>query len=476
MRRTKIICTIGPASEEKEMLKTLMSAGMNVARLNFSHGSREEHLAKINAIKEARDELGLFVAILLDTKGPEIRTGRFCGGEAALEAGQQFIISGTEREGDKSGCSVTYSGLAHDVKAGDKILIDDGLISLTVKNVENGEIVCMVENAGIVKNNKGINVPNVNIKLPSLTEKDKEDLLLGIENGVDYIAASFIRNADDVRGIRYFLDYNGGEEIRIISKIENQEGLLNIDEIIAVSDGVMVARGDLGVEIPEEDVPIEQKKIIRKCNAAGKFVVTATQMLDSMIRNPRPTRAEITDIANAILDGTDAIMLSGETASGKYPLESILMMDRIAEKAESIMEYYEIDGRSAMKKNGTITDAIGHCTCMAAKELAAKAILTPTSSGTTAFAVAKFRPDTQIIAPTYHENVARRLALCWGTEAVIIEKAERQHEVYAHAVNVPKEKGLIKDGDCVIITSGVPLLVQGNTNQMRVHIVGDQLG
>ncbi len=476
MRKTKIICTIGPASESEEMLRSLMSAGMDVARLNFSHGSRAEQLAKIETIKKVRDELGLFTAILLDTKGPEIRTGKFENGEVLIEEGQEFILSTDGRLGNNKGCAVTYEGLPGDVKAGDRILIDDGLISLRVEGVSGGDIVCTAENSGKIKDSKGINVPSVNINLPSLTEKDKQDLLFGVENGVDYIAASFIRNADDVRGIRYFLDYNGGEEIRIISKIENQEGLTNIDEIIAVSDGIMVARGDLGVEIPEEDVPIAQKEIIRKCNEAGKIVVTATQMLDSMMRNPRPTRAEITDIANAIFDGTDAIMLSGETASGSYPEESVRMMDKIACKTEAAMVYDDIHySRAESKKKGTITDTIGHCTCMAAKELSASAILTPTSSGDTAFAVAKFRPQTQIIAPTYQENVARRLALCWGTTAIIIEKAEHQRDVYASAVNVPKEKGMLKDGDCVIITAGVPLLVRGNTNLMRIHIVGNKL-
>ncbi|MCI8631671.1 MAG: pyruvate kinase [Firmicutes bacterium] len=477
MRKTKIICTIGPASESEDMLRGLMCAGMDVARLNFSHGSRAEQLAKIEAIKRVRGELGLFTAILLDTKGPEIRTGKFENGETIIKEGQKFTLSTESRLGDNTGCTVTYEGLSGDVKAGDRILIDDGLISLIVDEINGNDIICTAENGGKIKNSKGINVPSVNIKLPSLTEKDKQDLLFGIENGVDYIAASFIRNAEDVRGIRYFLDYNGGEEIRIISKIENKEGLTNIDEIIEVSDGIMVARGDLGVEIPEEDVPIAQKEIIRKCNEAGKIVVTATQMLDSMMRNPRPTRAEITDVANAILDGTDAIMLSGETASGKYPLDSVKMMEKIACKTEAAIVYDDIHySRAETKKKGTITDTIGHCTCMAAKELSAKAILTPTSSGNTAFAVAKFRPETQIIAPTYSEHVARRLALCWGTSAIVIEKAEHQRDVYANSVNIPKERGMLKDGDCVIITAGVPLLVQGNTNLMRIHIVGNKLG
>lgn len=475
MRKTKIICTIGPATESKDMIKQLINAGMNVARINFSHGVKEDHKGKIEAIKEAREELGTFTAILLDTKGPEIRTGRFAEPEVLLTEGQKFILTSDERIGDSEGCQISYAGLASDVKVGDKIRIDDGLIGLVVDEIKGNDIICTVENSGIVKNNKGINVPNVNIKLPSLTEKDKEDIVFGIENGIDYIAASFVRKKDDVLAIRKLLAENGGDEIRIISKIENKEGLNNIDEIIEVSDGIMVARGDLGVEIPEEEVPLAQKMIIKKCNSLGKIVVTATQMLDSMMRNPRPTRAEVTDVANAIFDGTDAIMLSGETAAGKYPLESIRKMVDIALSTEAAMDCSYIRARIVDAKVDVVADAIGNCTVLAAGQVDAGAILTPTTSGKTAFLVAKFRPETPIIALTYQENVARRLSLCWGTTAIMIDEEEHSKEIYASSIAAVKEKGLVKDGDIVVITAGVPLFVRGNTNLMRIHRVGDQL-
>ncbi|MBQ9972514.1 MAG: pyruvate kinase [Firmicutes bacterium] len=475
MRKTKIICTIGPATESKDMIKQLIKAGMNVARINFSHGLKEDHKWKNEAIKEAREELGTFTAILLDTKGPEIRTGKFAEPEVLLTEGQKFTLTSDERIGDSEGCQISYAGLASDVKVGDKIRIDDGLIGLVVDEIKGNDIICTVENSGIVKNNKGINVPNVNIKLPSLTEKDKEDIVFGIENGIDYIAASFVRKKDDVLAIRRLLAENGGDEIRIISKIENKEGLNNIDEIIEVSDGIMVARGDLGVEIPEEEVPLAQKMIIKKCNSLGKIVVTATQMLDSMMRNPRPTRAEVTDVANAIFDGTDAIMLSGETAAGKYPIESIRKMVDIALSTEAAMDCSYIRARIVDAKVDVVADAIGNCTVLAAGQVDAGAILTPTTSGKTAFLVAKFRPETPIIALTYQENVARRLSLCWGTSAIMIDEEEHSKEIYASSIAAVKEKGLVKDGDIVVITAGVPLFVRGNTNLMRIHRVGDQL-
>lgn len=475
MRKTKIICTIGPATEGKEMVKELICAGMNVARLNFSHGELSSHKEKIDNIKAARHELDTFTAILLDTKGPEIRTGKFKDGEASLVAGQKFVLTSDNRLGTGEGCQISYAGLAADVKKGDIIRIDDGLIGLVVDEIDGSNIICRVENPGIIKDNKGINVPNVNIQLPSITEKDEEDILFGIKNEVDYIAASFVRKADDVLTIRKLLDENGGDEIRIISKIENKEGLNNIDEIIEVSDGIMVARGDLGVEIPEEEVPLAQKMIIKKCNALGKIVVTATQMLDSMIRNPHPTRAEVADVANAIFDGTDAIMLSGETAAGKYPIESTRKMSDIAEKAEAAMDAEHVRKRILSAKVDRVADTIGRCTYLAAEQLGAKAILTPTSSGKTCFLVAKFRPETPVIALTYQENVARRLSLCWGAQAIMIDEEEHSKGVYERAVAATKEKGIVSDGDCVIITAGVPLFVKGNTNLMRIHIVGDAL-
>lgn len=475
MRKTKIICTIGPASEGEEMLRELMLSGMNAARLNFSHGSHEEHLKKINSIKKIREELGLHVAIVLDTKGPEIRTGKFALPEVELEDGQKFTLTARDVPGTKEICSISYKKLPEDLSVGDKVLIDDGLIQLAVDRIDGQDIICTVENGGIVKDNKGINVPNVKINLPALTEKDIDDIKFGIVNGVDFVAASFIRKAEDVKAIRQLLNELGGREVMIISKIENKEGLDNIDGIIAESDGIMVARGDLGVEIPMQDVPIVQKRIIKKCNDKGIIVVTATQMLDSMMRNPRPTRAEVADVANAIFDGTDVIMLSGETASGKYPLESLSAMTHIAHATEAALDYHKIQAERAGEKDKNITNAIAHATCTVAAGLEASAILTPTASGHTAFMVARFRPKPPIIAPTYMESVARKLALCWGTYPAVIEKGEHQREVFQSAIDAGMKKGLLKNGDRIIITAGVPLLEHGNTNVMRIHVVGESL-
>ncbi len=475
MRKTKIICTIGPASESEEMLRQLMLAGMNVARLNFSHGSHEEHKIKIDRIKKVREELGLNVAILLDTKGPEIRTGTFAEPEVLLETGQEFTLTTREVQGTNRICSVTYHELPKDVKTGDRILIDDGLIELAVKSVGGEDIVCEVRNGGVVKDRKGINVPSVQINLPPITEKDEEDICFGIENEIDYIAASFIRKASDVEAIRRILKDRRAEYIRIISKIENEEGVANIEELVAASDGIMVARGDLGVEIPPEQVPIVQKKIIRRCNFAGKTVVTATQMLDSMMRNPRPTRAEVTDVANAILDGTDAIMLSGETASGKYPLEALSTMARIAESTEEVLNYDELTREKSLMRDYSITNAIGHATCTSARGLKAKAIFTPTSTGHTAFVVAKFRPQAPIVAFTYSPKTARRLALCWGAETKVIEPKNSAEEIFEETVMLAETGGLVQKGDLIVITAGFPVGIGGRTNMMRIHEVGTEL-
>ncbi len=475
MRKTKIICTIGPASDEKEMLRRLMLAGMNVARLNFSHGDHEDHKKKIDCIKEVRKELGLPVAILLDTKGPEIRTGRFSVPEVLLKEGQKFTLTTREVEGNHEICSVTYKSLPEDVKKGNTILIDDGLIALEVDEVKQEEIHCIVRNAGIVKNNKGINIPGVRINLPPITEKDRDDIRFGIENGIDYIAASFIRKASDIQSIQEILSENHAEDIKIIAKIENKEGVENIHEIVKYADGIMVARGDLGVEIPEEQVPLIQKKIIRLCNFEGSIVVTATQMLDSMVRNPRPTRAEVTDVANAILDGTDAIMLSGETASGKYPVESVETMVRIAKEAETALNYEEILHERRLMRDYSITNAIGHATCTSAHGLGASAILTPTTSGYTAFVVAKFRPETPILAFAGTEKVARSLALCWGTEPLILEPVESEKVMFELAIKMAQEKGYVQEGDTVVLTAGIPMLQSGNTNMMRIHVVDKEL-
>ena len=354
IKRTKIVCTLGPASEKEEVLRELMKSGLNVCRMNFSHGSHEEHKGRMDLVKKLREELGQPTAILLDTKGPEIRTGQFDVPEVFLEEGQTFTVTMKDVMGNKDMCTVSYKGLANDVKAGDTILIDDGLVGLTVKEINGDDIVCEVQNSGIVKNHKGVNVPGVKVNLPAITEKDRSDIEFGIEQGIDFIAASFVRKVSDVLAIREILEENNADHIKIISKIENQEGVDNLDEIIAVSDGIMVARGDLGVEIPTEEIPVVQKQMIKKCNEAGKPVITATQMLDSMMRNPRPTRAEVTDVANAIYDGTDAIMLSGETAAGKYPVEAVRTMATIAKRAEETMK----NKRDMINKSKNVTDAM----------------------------------------------------------------------------------------------------------------------
>lgn len=473
-KKTKIVCTIGPASEKKEILRELMNNGLNVCRLNFSHGSHEEHKVRIDVIKELRDEIQKPVAILLDTKGPEIRTGKFADPEVLLEEGQQFTITTKELLGTKDICSVSYDGLADDVKPGDRILIDDGLVGLKVKEIKDSDIICTVENAGIVKNNKGVNVPNVKINLPAITEKDRGDIEFGIREGIDFIAASFVRKAADVLAIREILEANNATDIQIISKIENQEGVDNIDEILAVSDGLMVARGDLGVEIPTEEMPIVQKMLIKKCNDLGKPVITATQMLDSMIRNPRPTRAEVTDIANAIYDGTDAIMLSGETAAGKYPLESVKTMATIAKRTEETLNYDEmLKSRKLTEIN--ITDAISHATCTTAIDLKASAIVTATASGHTARMVSKFRPQSPIIAATTSERVMRRLILSWGVYPILATTGNSTDDIIESSINSALGANYIKPGELVVITAGVPVGVAGTTNLIKVHLVSEIL-
>ncbi len=476
MRKTKIVCTIGPTSESKEMFSNLVKSGLNVARLNFSHGDHDEHLQRIKMIKEVREELNLPVAILLDTKGPEIRTGKFANEAVELVEGQEFILTTEDIAGDETKCSITYDSLPGDVKKGDKILIDDGLIELEVIEILNDkEIRCEVKNGGTVKNKKGVNVPGVKINLPAITAKDISDIEFGIKNGIDFIAASFIRKADDVHAIRRILEVNNAHEVQIISKIENQEGLDNIDEIIEVSDGIMVARGDLGVEIPTEMVPLAQKTMIRKCNEAGKPVITATQMLDSMMRNPRPTRAEVTDVANAIFDGTDAIMLSGETAAGKYPLEAVQTMANIAERTEQSLDYEGILRRGADNKQASVTYAVSHATCTTAHDLGAAGIISATSSGFTARMVSKFRPKAPIIAATTKEEMVRRLILIWGVQPVLIGDAKSTDEIFDLSVEKAIEQGYIDNGDLVVITAGVPVGVSGATNLIKVHIVGEVL-
>ena len=448
---------------------------MNVARLNFSHGDYEEHGARIKNIRLAALKRNKNVAILLDTKGPEIRTGNFKDGRADIEKGQTVYISMDEVEGTAERFSVSYSGLIDDVEVGSKILIDDGLIELEVVNIdkEKNEIETKALNSGEVKNKKGVNVPNVSLNLPGITEKDQQDIIFGIENNVDFIAPSFIRRASDVLEIRDVLEKHNGEGIHIIPKIENQEGIDNIDEILEVSDGLMVARGDLGVEIPAEDVPLVHKQLIHKCNNAGKPVITATQMLDSMQRNPRPTRAEASDVANARFDGTDAVMLSGETAAGLYPVESVQTMNNIALKAESALQHKRILDERSKHVNMTITEAISQSVTHTAINLDVKAIIAPTESGYTARMISKYRPKQTIVAVTFNDRVNRQLALVWGVHPVQGKKTSSTDEMLDVAIERGLASGVCKHGDRVLITAGVPVGESGTTNLLKVHIIGD---
>ncbi|GAA0333231.1 pyruvate kinase [Bacillus carboniphilus] len=477
MRKTKIVCTIGPASESVEMLTKLIDAGMNVARLNFSHGDHQEHGQRIQNIREAVKATGKKVAILLDTKGPEIRTHNMQGGAIELKTGETTIVSMTEVEGTPEKFSVTYTGLIEDVHIGSKILLDDGLIGLEVIKIDLDakEIHTKVLNNGTLKNKKGVNVPGVSVNLPGITEKDASDIIFGIEQGVDFIAASFVRRASDVLEIRQLLEEKNAN-IHIIPKIENQEGVDNIDEILEVSDGLMVARGDLGVEIPAEEVPLVQKELIRKCNAQAKPVITATQMLDSMQRNPRPTRAEASDVANAIFDGTDAIMLSGETAAGQYPVEAVQTMHNIASRTEQALSHKEILSNRSKETGHTITDAIGQSVAHTALNLDVNAIVTPTESGHTARMISKYRPKSPIVAVTHSEDVARKLSLVWGVHSELGKKAKTTDEMLSVAVEESLNSGIVKHGDLVVITAGVPVGEAGTTNIMKIHIVGDILG
>jgi pyruvate kinase len=476
MRKTKIICTVGPASENEETLTRLIEAGMNASRHNFSHGDHAEQGKRMALVKELRAKYNKPIAIILDTKGPEIRTGKFEGGAVELKEGTPFTVYCSEEVlGNNTMCSVSYKDLYKDVKIGDSILIADGLVGLEVNSIEGTNIKCTVKNSGALGNNKNVNVPGVVTTLPAVTEKDEADLKFGIEQGVDIVAASFIRKAADVLHVRKVLQENGGGDILIFSKIENHEGLHNIDEIIKFSDGIMVARGDLGVEIPTEDVPVAQKMIIEKCNAAGKPVITATQMLDSMIKNPRPTRAEASDVANAIFDGTDAIMLSGETANGKYPVETVVTMSKIAERAEMTLNYEEKLKRRRRNHIPNVPNAISLATCNTAMDLNAAAIITATQSGHTAKIVSNYRPECPIIAVTPYWNIARKLALNWGVFPIVAEKMESTDELIEKSVKIAQEAGYVRNGDLVVIAAGIPVNYVGSTNMMKVHVVGDIL-
>lgn len=477
MRKTKIVCTIGPASESVETLIQLINAGMNVARLNFSHGNYEEHGERIKNIREAAKQTGKTIAILLDTKGPEIRTNNMKDGAVELKAGNEIVVSMHELEGTEAAFSVTYTGLIDDVHVGSSILLDDGLIALEVKSIdkEKGEILTKILNSGTLKNKKGVNVPGVSVNLPGITEKDANDILFGIQQEVDFIAASFVRRPSDVLEIRQLLEENKAQYINIIPKIENQEGVDNIEEILEVSDGLMVARGDLGVEIPAEEVPLVQKQLIKKCNELGKPVITATQMLDSMQRNPRPTRAEASDVANAIFDGTDAIMLSGETAAGSYPVEAVQTMHNIASRAETALNHREILSNRSEKNKHNVTDAIGQSVAHTALNLGVSAIITPTESGHTARMISKYRPVNPIVAVTSNDYVSRRLSLVWGVYSQIGQKARTTDDMLDIAVEESLNSGIVSSGDLVVITAGVPVGEAGTTNLMKIHVVGDIL-
>ena len=474
IRKTKIVCTMGPNLFEKHLIAPLMKAGMNVARFNFSHGTYETHQHYYDEVCRIRDELGLPVATMLDTKGPEIRVRSFKNGRVTLQNGQLFTLTTDEVEGDEERVSITYKELPQDIAVGSSILIDDGLIGMQVERVDGADIVCRVLNGGVVSNNKGVNIPNAHLSMPFISEKDHQDILFAIKNGYDFIAASFTRCADDIMQIRHILQENNYHTINIIAKIENMEGVENIDEILRVVDGVMVARGDLGVEVPLEDVPSLQKKLIQRGIAAGKPVITATQMLDSMIKNPRPTRAEATDVANAIYGGTSAIMLSGESAVGAYPVEAVETMVRIALRAEADMDYIRRFSRDTSASTD-VTNAISHATVTSAHDLNASAIITVTKSGSTARILSRYRPACVIVGCTTEKHVWRQLALSWGTVPLMIAEESNTDDLFEHAVDAAVQNGLVHDGELVVLTAGVPLGISGTTNLMKVHVVGHLL-
>ena len=471
-RKTKIICTLGPAVDAQEMMEGLIKAGMNVARFNFSHGDYEEQASRIETFKKARAAVGLPVAMLLDTKGPEIRIGKFATGEANLKAGETFTLLNEDVDGDDTKVSVTYKNLYNEVSVGTRILINDGLIEVIVEKIDGKDVVCRVQNGGRLTNKKSINIPNSKIQLPSMTEKDKSDIIFGIKNGFDYIAASFIRRAEDVRNIKKVLKENGGEYIKVISKIENREGIDNFDEILEVSDGIMVARGDLGVEIPMEEVPIRQKEFIKKCGKAGKPVVTATQMLESMVNNPRPTRAEVSDVANAIYDQTSAIMLSAESAAGKYPIDCVKTMDKIARSIESSINYWKRFRNGdfpILEKDYEFN--LNYSTCMTAMNLETKAIFAYTDTGRTAMNLAGFLPKCPIYAITANEEVAKQLALVCNVNPILVERKDSIDDMLQAGVEKAKEVGILEKGELIAIAGGASIL-DGQHSEMNKTIGG----
>ncbi|HIY01037.1 MAG TPA: pyruvate kinase [Candidatus Blautia faecipullorum] len=473
MRKTKIICTLGPSTDKEGILEQLAIEGMDVARFNFSHGSHEEQKGRLDKLKEIRKRLNRPIAALLDTKGPEIRIRDFAEGKVTLKEGQEFTLTSEEIEGNENIVSVTYKDLYKDVKPGDSILIDDGLIGMEVQKIEGQEIHCIVKNGGVVSNKKGVNLPGVEVNMPFISEKDRDDILFGIQEGFDFIAASFTRTAADVKEIRKILNENGGRDLNIIAKIENQQGVDNIDSIIEAADGIMIARGDMGVEIPLEDVPVIQKEIISKVYTAGKQVITATQMLDSMMKNPRPTRAETTDVANAIYQGTSAIMLSGETAAGKYPVEALRTMVKIAMRTESDVPYNKQFSILNKEYAPNMTTAISHATCMTAIDLGAKAIITVSRSGNTARMISKYRPGCMIVGCSPEEHTCRQLNMSWGITPILIKEEYSMEILLLHATEAAERAGYVEKGDIVVLTAGVPLGRSGNTNLLKTTIVGE---
>jgi pyruvate kinase len=474
MRKTKIVCTIGPASDDKEVLRQMIEAGMSVARLNFSHGTHEEHHTRINRLKELREEIGVPLPIMLDTRGPEVRIGRFEGRRVELKDGAQFTLTTEEMMGSKEIVSVNYVNLPSILKPGYRVLLDDGNIELMVESIKNNTIICRVLHGGPLSDHKSANLPDVCLDMPFLSEADKADIVFAIEHDLDFIALSFVRTAQDIVDVKRFLAQNKGEHIEIIAKIENRSGIENIDEIIRLSAGIMVARGDMGVEIPFEELPHLQKDLITKCFTAGKKVITATQMLESMIRSPRPTRAEITDVANAIYDGTSAIMLSGETAAGRYPVESIKTMVKIAERTEEAIDYKEKFEQVHPGINLSIINAISHATCTTSHDLEAVAIVTVTRTGSTSRMVSRFRPATDIVAITPVPRTYRQLALSWGVTPLMNEYRETSKELFEDAVNKVKEANIAKDGDIIIITGSSDRIGE-MTNTLQIHVMGNIL-
>ena len=471
MRKTKIVCTLGPASNSEEIIEKLILSGMDAARFNFSHGTHETHLALLTRFKHVRDNLGRPVATILDTKGPEIRIRTFACDRISLAEGDRFTLTTRDVAGDKSVVSVTYDNLHRELEPGCHILVDDGLVDLEVEQIQGQDIRCKVVTGGELSSNKSINIPGVHIHLPALTDKDKEDLKFGVENDFDFIAASFVRQASDVEEIRAVLDSLGGRDIGIIAKIENREGVDNLDAIVDVSDGIMVARGDMGVEIPAYEVPIVQKRMIKSAIRKGKHVITATQMLDSMIRNPRPTRAEVSDVANAVFDGTSCVMLSGETASGKYPLEALQTMVDIAVAAENDIDYWKRFRNATYNHTNTITDAISHTSCLTAMDLSATAILAATRSGYTARMISRFRPGCMVAALTTEERVRRQLAISWGVAPYLVGNVDSTDRLFSLSVDAARKEGLVEKGDTVVITAGVPIGRSGSTNLIKAQKV-----